>query len=409
MSDPSVNNVTAFDFTPAASKVTQFRRDHRLSIINAIRSAALCGLLAVLVFCIFHYQEDLNIENMRRMVAYIDKLSFSGGEIDTFTFDAGLSTAYESFDVGIATISGGSFRFIPPFEGMDYTEQVKYSQPQLEPGGKSMFVYDLGGKGITRMSSYSKLAETTLESKILSLAAGDNGRCAVITDEEGYRTALTVFDKHFKEIYKWQTSEHFAFLPALSPDGRTAAVLCIGQARGDANFYIRYQPLNGDECTVTIEMGDRRVYAMEYWDDSLLVLCEDGLYAYNEEGESSGGYLFASGSLTTFAYGHDGCFALSLKGDRGDTSRLLVLDAACAVAFDGTFDGDIRTIDYAEGTLALLSGSQLYRADISAGTIQNTELSGVRDVLITGGGNVAAVLGDCARIVDFTEGEQPQK
>ncbi len=406
MSDPTANNVTAFDFTPSSSKVTRFRADRRLNIIAGIRSLALCGLLAILIFCIFHYQEDLNVDNLRRMVTYVDKLTFSGGEIDTFHFDAGLSTAYEAFDVGIATVSGGSFRFIPPFEGMDYSEQVGYTQPQLAPGGKSIFVYDLGGKSIARMSSYSKLAETTLESNILALAAGKDGRCAVITDEEGYRTALTVFDKRFNELYKWQTSEHFAFLPALSPNSRTAAVLCIGQSGGDADFYVRYQPLNGDDCTVTIRLGDRRVYAMEYAEnDCLLILCQDGLYAYNENGEQTASYPFASGSLTTFEYGHDGSYALSLKGDRGDTSRLLVLNSACTPIFDGTFEGDIRTLDYAEGILTFLSGTQVFRVDAAAALTETAELSGVRGLLVTGGGNVAAVLGDSAHIVDFTQGE----
>ena len=406
MSDPSANNVTSFDFTSAPSKVTRFRADNRLPIISAIRSAALCGLLAVLVFCIFHYHEDLNLQNIRRTVSYIDKLTFSGSEIDTFHFDTGLSTSYEAFDIGIATVSGGNFHFIPPFEGMDYSEQVKYSQPKLKVSGKSIFVYDLGGKGLTRMSSYSKLAETTLESKILALSGNDNGQCAVVTDEEGYRTALTVFDKHLNEIYKWQTSDHFAFLPALSPNGKTAAVLCIGQQGGASNFYVRYQPLNGDECTVTIQLGDRRVYAMEYADDDrLLILCEEGLLAYDDQGALLAEYPFAAGSLITFAYGHDGSFALSLKGDHGDTSRLLVLNELCEVLFDGTYEGDIRTIDYADRTLAFLSGSQLYCVNTIENTVVDTELSGVRGLLITGGGKVTAVLGDRAVIVDFPQGE----
>lgn len=406
MSDPNVNNVTSFDFAPSSAKVTRFRGDHRLGIISAIRSAALCGLLFVLVFCIFHYQEDLNPDNIRRMVSYIDKLTFSGSQTDTFTFDAGLSTSYEAFDVGIATVSGGNFRFIPPFEDMDYTEQIKYSQPKLRVADKSIFVYDLGGKGISRMNSYSRLAETTMESKILALAPGDNGRCAVVTDEEGYRTALTVFDKHFKEIYKWQSSEHFAFLPALSPDDKTAAVLCIGQKNGNANFYIRYMPLNGDESTITVELGSRRVYAMEYAsNDRLLVLCDDGLYAYDKDGQALESYTYAVGSLITYAWGRDGSFALSLKGDRGDTSHLVVLGPDCTPRFEGTYNGDIRTLDYAEDTFAFLSGTTLYCARLHENTIADTELSGVRNVLITGGGSVAAVLGDRAVIVDFSQGE----
>ena len=110
MSDHSFSNVT--EFAPSPSKVTRFRGDYRTAVTGALRSLALIGLLATVVFCIFHYQEDLSIANLKRMVAYLDRMTLSGSETDTFTFDAGLSTACEAYDIGIATCSGGSFRFI---------------------------------------------------------------------------------------------------------------------------------------------------------------------------------------------------------------------------------------------------------------------------------------------------------
>ncbi len=405
-----MSNPNAFDgagLEPAPSKITRFREDRRLNIIAGLRSLSLAGILLTVVFCIFHYQEDLNIQNLRRIVSYIDQLTFSASETDTFTFDAGLSTAYEAFDVGVATCSGGSFRFIPPFENMGFSKQIKYADPHMRVSGGSVFVYDLGGRGISRFNSYSRLAETTMDCRILSFSSNSAGQCAVVTDEEGYRTALTVLDKHLKEIYKWQTSEHFAFLSALSPNGRTAAVLCVGQKEGAADFYIRYQPVNGDDCTVTIDLGDRKVYSMEYADnDRLILLCEDGVYAYDDDGALKGSFDFSSGSLIAFDHRPEGSCAFTLKGDRGDSSRVVVLDGKCAARFDATCEGDVRLLACGSGQLAWLSGKTLFTAALSEGEIKSTELSGVRDVLITETGRVAAVFGDCARIIDLGEAQE---
>ena len=55
MSDPNATNVTSFDFTPSPPKVMKFREDYRLSVINGIRSLALCGLLAVCMLSAFSF------------------------------------------------------------------------------------------------------------------------------------------------------------------------------------------------------------------------------------------------------------------------------------------------------------------------------------------------------------------
>ena len=40
--------------------ITKFRRDKRLAVVGGLRSLALLGLLATMVFCIFEYREDLS-------------------------------------------------------------------------------------------------------------------------------------------------------------------------------------------------------------------------------------------------------------------------------------------------------------------------------------------------------------
>ncbi|MEA4920051.1 MAG: DUF5711 family protein [Clostridiaceae bacterium] len=388
------------------AKITRFREDKRLAVISAIRSLSLVGLLITMVFCIFTYREDLNITNIKRIISYIDHVTFEGSQTDTFPFDAGLNTSYKAFDVGIATCSGGSFRFIPPFENMDYSKQIKYSNPYMRVSGNSILVYDLGGTGISRLSSYSLLYETTLKSNILSLSANLSGECSVITDEAGFRTALTVFDKRLKDVYKWQTSDHFAFLSALSPNAKTAAVLCIGQKDGASDTYIRYQPTDGEECKITIDLGNRDVYSMEYYSNRLLmVLCEDGIYAYDNDGALKASAAFTSGSLVAFNHGAESLCAISLKGTKGDSSDVKVFDGECKEIYSGTFDGDIRSIALSGSTLAFISGKELYKVDLASQAAENVELSGVRDVLITETGSVAAVYSDSAKIVSFEKGE----
>ena len=270
-------------------------------------------------------------------------------------------------------------------------------------------VRTLGGRGISRFNSYSRLAETTLESTILAFSCNDDGMSAVVTDEDGYRTALIVLDKKLNEIYKWQTSEHFAFMPAISPDGDTAAVLCIGQKSAEADLYIRLQETGSDRCRGEIRLGNKRVYSMEFsGNDTLSVLADDGYYIFDMNGELRGYAEFASGSLITFEHEAEGLCAVSLKGARGSQSRVVVFGRDGGILFEGTYDSEVRSLALRGGTAAFAAGSHVFRADIATGEISGAELSGIRDVIITGTGSVLAVYPDCARIVafDVTQGEE---
>ena len=387
-----------------SDKVMQFREDRRLNVISALRSIALAGMLATIVFCILAYHEDLNLDNIKRIVSYIDRLTFDGRPTDTYVFDSGLDTTYAAFDVGIAACSGGSFRFIPPFEDMDYSCQIKYASPQIETCGQSLYVYDLGGRGISRFNSYSLLGSVTLDSDIISLSANDSGDISVVTDEKGYRTAVTVYSKRFKELYKWQTSDHFAFLSALSPDGGTAAVLCIGQQNGAARFYIRLQPTDGGECRAEIDLGGMKVYSLEYYsNDRLVVLGEDGIYCYDQDGKQSDSFGFNSGSLITFSHERGGMCAVSLKGEKGDSSSVHVFDGRCREVYSRDCSGAVRFMDFSGDTVAFITPEGVVKADIAGGEEQQAELSGARGVLITETGNVAAVYSDHAQTVSFEE------
>ncbi len=394
--------------TQSKNKITLFKEDRRLLYLSAIRSVCAAGIIATIVFSLFAYRDDLNIANIKRIISYMEHMSFKGSPTDTFEFETGLETVCIPFDVGLATCSGGSFRFIPPFEGSDFSYQIKYSAPYMRASSDSVFVYDLGGTGISCLNSYSLKSRITLESKIISFTCNLSSQSAVITDEAGYRTALTVFDKKLNEVYKWQTSEHFAFLPALSPNGKTAAVCCVGQREGSPYFYIKYLPTDGSEPSVTIDLGESRVYSIEYMPGGdLSVLCGSGFYIYDDKGGLVNGFAFSDGSLNSFRCDlENGLTAISLKGEMGDSSRIVVINDEAEAVYDGNFSGDVRYLDISNGVLALLSGKEVCRIDLEGGECLKKELSGVRDIVITGDGRVTAVYNDFAQTVEFDQGDE---
>ncbi len=386
--------------------ITRFRGDIRPAIIAAIRTAAMAGLLITVIYCIFAYQEDLNTGNLKRIATYIEQLTFDGDQVDSFSFEAGSAAACVPFDVGLAVCSGGSFRFVPPFKDMEYSRQIKYTDPHIAACPQFVYVYDLGGRGISRFNSYSLLDETTLGSDIVSLTVNDAGQCAVVTDEAGYRSAVTVLGKHLNERFKWQTSEHFAFLAALAPDGDTVAVLCLGQKNGASNLYIRYQPTDGGECRATVELGDIKVYAMEYYSNNrLMVVSDRGLQVFDGDGWLKCSFACAPGELISCALRRGGYCALSLTGERGDASRVLVVSETCREVWRGEARGAVRYMALSDGQLAFIAQDGVHRVLLPEGTEDVKAMGGMRGVVITETGSVAAVYADRAQLVHFVTEE----
>lgn len=385
-----------------ADKVLSFHEDRRLTVISAVRSLCLIGLLLTVIYCIFAYHESLNTVNARRIVSYIERMTLQGEETDTLALEWGLDNTYAPFDVGVASCSGGYYRFIPPFKDMEYSYQVKYGSPYIETCRDFLYVYDLGGRGVTRLNSYACLGDTTLESDIISLSANLSGETAVVTDEEGYRSAVVVMDKSFKQLFKWQTADHFIFMAALSPNGEDLAILCLGQRDGKADYYVMLQSIEEDDRRATIDLGDMAVYSIKYYSNGrLMILGETGLYAYNGSGELKYSYTFSEGTLMSFSHEREGRCAISLKGDVGDTSKLIVLDEDCEPVYEEVTGGSVRYMALRDNALAYLSPEGAVRINLHSGQREVQDAPGARDILITETGAVAAVYTDSAKILPF--------
>ena len=90
----------------------------------------------------------------------------------------------------------------------------------------------------------------------------------------------------------------------------------------------------------------------------------------------------------------------------GDSSRIVVINDEAEAVYDGNFSGDVRYLDISNGVLALLSGKEVCRIDLEGGECLKKELSGVRDIVITGDGRVTAVYNDFAQTVEFDQGDE---
>ena len=382
--------------------ITKFRQDKRLAVVGALRSLALIGLLATVVFCIYQYREDINIKNLSRIAAYLGSAGRSG-EFSSYPFEAGLDSVYAPFEAGLAVLGGNTYRYVTALPEGDFTAQVKAARPAVSVGRKHVLLYDRGGKSFTVANGYTVLHEETLESPILSAEMNQNGDFCIVTDENGYRAAVAMYDSRQNQLYKWFTSDYFVMLASPAPDGKHFAALCVCEQDGTAAFTVRGYAVTQEEPVFTITLSSQAVYSIKHnARGDLVLICDDGVYTYDDKGQPLEQNTFARGSLQLFSHHQGEMPALALQSDgAGEQVTLRILDDAGGIAFERSYSGSLRALDGHGGNYALLFQSRLVTLDLTgAEPVEHiTEVSGARDVVTRANGRHILIYSDRAELV----------
>jgi WD40 repeat protein len=251
-----------------------------------------------------------------------------------------------------------------------------------------VLIYDRGGKGFAMVNSYSVLHRDTLDSPIVSASVNPEGTYAIVTNQTGYRSALTVWDKKNRQIFQWKTAQHYLLLSSVSPDGKRAAALSVGQAQGRPDYAVRVFDLQSGQEQFLLELGEDRVYSMKHYGSYLVLICDSSLRFYGSRGNLVCQVQFAQKPLLAWDHREGQLPLVALSGPEGaelyvwrpDGTKLLtrVLDTA-----------DLSACRYRGGTLAVLYGKKLLVASGDQYVIR--EVREVRDICLSAEGKVILV------------------
>lgn len=392
------------------SNITRFREDFRLAVAGGLRSLALIGLLATVVFCIYQYRDELNLANARRIYSYLRAASGEKSEFTSFSFEAGLDSDYALFDMGLAVYGGNTFRYVTALSGGDFVYQANAARPTLSAGQKQMLIYDRGGKTYAVVNGYSCIGSGTLESPIVSGQMSERGAFCLVTDENGYRAAVTMFDARLNRIFKWQTSDYYIIMACPAPDGRSLAVLCASERDGAPYYSVRVCSVRQEEPLCEIPLGERQVYSLCYdREGNLVIIAADGVYIYESDGTLKGSSVYAAGSLIAFGRHSEEPPVVAIRAESaGEGIEVRLVSPDGTARFTGRYEGIPRAIDLRGNTLAILFRTRLVTVDLSGAepVVRAQRDTGAQDVLVRADGRVVLVYSDRAELVTPEEEHQ---
>ena len=144
------------------------------------------------------------------------------------------------------------------------------------------------------------------------------------------------------------------------------------------------------------------VYDMEYLSNSrLMVVGDRGVQVFDNSGKLRGSLEIRSGTLTSCELRREGWCALAVKAEKGDSTRVFVLDESCQELWSDDVRGAVRYMALSDDQLAFIAHDGVHRVLLPEGEEAVRAMVGMRDVLITETGSVAAVYSDRAQLVSF--------
>ena len=394
------------------SNITRFRQDKRLAVTGALHSLALLGMLACVVFGIFRYQEDLRPENLQRMASYLKAAGSLSDPFTEYRFEAGLDTLYAPFSSGLAVSSGDTYSFISGLGDSSFSLQLRYNHPALCTSDNFVLTYDRGGTGIAVTNSYAEYLRTEVRSPILNASMNRSGAFTLITDEDGYRSGVSVYDEKQQLLCQWLTTEYYVLFASVDPESDWFAVAGLGQGQGELSLSTKvlYFRIGETQPSWEIDLGQRQIYAMTH-DKSggLVILCDDGADRWFD-GERTHHYAFRL-PVRLFSVRESGETLVAFEStDRSSrTTDILVLGDKLEQLWSGSFYGVPRALDCAGGTAGLLMNDRLevIHYDSEVVHTHRVEHSGARDLVMSDDGEPILVYSD--RAVKVTEENEAHK
>lgn len=384
------------------NNITRFRQDKRLAVTGALYSLALMGMLACVVFGIVRYHESLRPENLSRLAAYVKAAGTMTDPFTHYDFEAGLNTVYEPFGSGLAVASGDTYSFVSGLGDSSYSIQLRYNDPAIRVSEEYVLLYDRNGTGFCVANGYAQYLNTNTDSPILTASMNQKGDFALVTDQTGYRSAVTVYDSRQRLLCQWLTAQYYVMTASVSPDGEHFAALCLGQDGMALATHVLYFDIGKETPVWSVELGERQVYSLTH-DKSggLVIVCDDGAVRYLD-GQPTGRLDFdRSLRLLSAQEGGDVLLAFDTgsAGSRG--TFIQVLGDGLSSLWSGSFSGLPRAMDCRGGTVALLMADRLESVRYVGETIvrDTLEITGPRDVAVSPAGDPILFYSDRAEKV----------
>ncbi len=360
-------------------------QDMRLRTVFWLRTLSGWLLLVLTIVFIFMHYTLLTPANMRSVANYLQLgISQQTEDLNTISFPSGTASVAVPFASGLAFADSDTLYIASPGGVVQLDEQLSYANLCVCASQNRVLAYDRGGSSFTLTDSAAILTQETLQSPILSADMNENGAFAIVTDEQGYKSAVTIFDAGGAQTYKWSSSEYYIQSAALSPTGKLLAVLVFHADGVTPEGKLLLFTVGQEEAPQEISLGGAIGFSVHFLSEkSIAAVCDTGLYVFGTDGKQRGEKTYRSDEPIAFAV-TDGMAAIALHSyHAGARAEVVLLSATGEIMGPLYIDEELQSISLAQNRIAVLTSTSLHIYDDTTQLLwSNAAAAGARSILM---------------------------
>ena len=360
-------------------------------------------LIAVLgVVLVAAWRDGTGFDALHRYFTYGS--SNTGSSKTVYQFDADSSNRFaETENGGLVILSGTSLRLLGEDGNELWSTNVQMSAPALNRGGGKVVAYDVGGTAVYVLNESGEERELTAGGPVVSANLNSSGMLAVTAQVSGTKGRINVYTADGAELAEVNAHRRFAADACVTEDGKTLAVVLMGQEEGtfvsDVVFYDLTKPGEA-EITADCLVSDGLVTAMQCRGDRVLMVTDTCFASGRSDGKLAGTYSYAGSYLREYDLGGEDFTVLLLnRYQSGSVGRLVTVDDDAAEIAGLDISEEVRSVSANGRYLSVLYEDRLvvYNRDLEIyATLHGPEYA--REVLTRSDGSVLMVASDTAQL-----------
>ena len=357
--------------------------DRRLRILYRIRHAV--GVLTVAVTVLFlllnlQLLTPASIKNIRSSLAAASQIASS--DTTVISYPAGSPDRILPFGSGLAVCDNGMLTIELPGKYTQMEMEMNYADPVMRSSDQFLLIFDRGANRYSVTNTLTKLDDRTVPSPIIDASIADNGNVAVVTNEAGYKSAVSVYNNIDEEpLYTWSSADYYIMSAAISPDGTRLALFCFGQDGLTLHSKLFFINTKVAECpadpewTQSSREEDPNVHKVEGIDmggslctglsfigrSTVCAVCDDGARIISRSGQIRSELSYAADDLISFDLSDDDAAAICTTSyTQEGRAEIRLLNARSEQTREPLIlTEEPDSISYRDGRLAVLTGDTL--------------------------------------------------
>lgn len=336
---------------------------------------------------------------------------FSGIGLDvadnksTIEFDKTEKFAVAGFDGDVVASGGGGISCYTENMDTSWTVAKNNTFPVIKTSGRYVLSYNFDVENATLIKG-GKATELVTGNNVIGGSVNDDGYCAIITREKGYKAQVIVYTPEGDVIYKWHSADNHITDAVVSPDNKTLVAATVDFSTNTASGGLMFFNFSQEKPYAGQILENNIIMQIKFADkDSLLVVGDVSSCVYDILGAKEQEYSYEGKKLTNFYIDSDGNVIVALAESDSSSTETSVKMLNKKLKEKGTYTtkGAVTSIHAAEGDILLVTGRTLLAVSMRGNEIKKLDVNkDVKNAVLFGNGKDAMIVaGSEAEVVSL--------